>query len=137
MKTALIALASYIASAAAVVVGYTPFLGVFDGHYWSMALRDLPVFRVSTINTVSAFAVLLVAFWASRGDKTTYKNALLGYAYMAPFLIVLVFLPGAQPAPDWAPLNFEWTIGLFFLIHLLVGLALRQKVWEVGGRSDA
>lgn len=135
MKVALLALFAFSASAAAVVAGYTPFLGVFESHYWSLAIRDLPVFKVAAINTATAFLVLFAAFWSSRGDSQIYSNAILGYSFLLPFVLVLVFLPGTQSKPDWAPLHVGVTIGAFFVVQYTVARSLRQWFWKRGGRS--
>ncbi|WP_184304755.1 hypothetical protein [Roseateles oligotrophus] len=137
MKLALLALFAFSASAAGVVAGYTPFLGFFEWHYWSWAVRDLPVVKVAAFNTVAVFVVLFAAFWSCRGDKEIYGNAILGYSFVLPFVVVLAFLPGAESKPDWASLNFGVTIAVFFAVQYAFARSLRERFWERGGRSDA
>lgn len=136
-KTALIFILGYLLSMVGVVAGYTPPLGVLEKHYWEWAMRDLPIFGAASANLVSAFLVLMTAFWGSKGDLDTYRVAILAYSFCCPFAVVLWFLPGDQSKPDWATFNFGVTVAVFLGVQLGIARLLQAKVWSQGGRSAA
>jgi len=134
-----LAILAYGFSCIAILAGYTPVTDVFDEFYWTFyvarALEEIPVYRVAGINTAASFAILFVSFWTSCGQINRYHVDLLGLSYITPFIVQIVFLPGAQSKPTWASSDFYYTIGIFFLINYLVVRSLRDWFWQNGGRD--
>ena len=134
-KVIFVTIVAFVASCVGVVVGYTPFPGVLESHYWSLALKDLPVLKAAGANVGATFLVLLAAFWSCKGDENVYRNAVFGYSFFLPYFVVWLFLPGIESAPSWAPLNYGVTIAVLFAVQFIASRALRDWFWRLGGRS--
>jgi len=137
MKPFLVFTLLFLASVAAIVVGYSEVDELFDASNWNRVIKAIPVLSTALVVTSSTLGVLLLAYWLCRGDRRIYENAVLGYSYIAPFIIGLVFLPGAQSKPDWAPLNHERMFVLLVVAQVASTYALRSWFWLRGSRSEA
>jgi hypothetical protein len=137
MKPVLVLVLLFLASAVAIVAGYSELDQLFDASNWSRVVRAVPVLSTALIVAGGTLVVLLLAFWLCRGSRATYENAVLGYSYFAPFIIVLVFLPGAQSKPDWTPLNHGTMLTLLVIAQVASTYSLRSWFWSRGARTEA
>ena len=137
MKPVLVFISLFVASASAIVAGYSELGQSFDASNWSRVVQAAPVLSTALIVTIGTLAIILLAFWLSHGDRSTYQNAVLGYSYFAPFIIGLIFLPGAQSKPAWAPMNHAVMFVLLVVAQVASTYALRDWFWFRGSRGDA
>lgn len=131
------ATAAFSLSCIGVVAAYSPLMGVFEGFFWRQALRDLPLVGAAALNVAATFLVLFGAFWSCRGSKEIYRDAVFGYSFLCPWLVILFALPGEQAKPDWASLHWGAAFAFFFAAQYGCARLLREWVWLRGGRSTA
>lgn len=137
MKPVLVFACLFVVSILAIVAGYSDVSLLLDAWNWERVLKSIPVVRGAFAVAGGSGVAILLAFWISRGTRTIYNNAVLGYSYLSPFLIVLTLLPGEQSKPDWAPLNLFTMLTILIAAQIAATYAVRDWFWSSGATSEA
>ena len=132
MKPVLVFATLFAVSLAGIVAGYSDLSLLFDAWNWNRVIKEIPVLRAALAVAGGSLVVIFLAFWLCRGDRATYNNAVLGYSYISPFLVVLVLLPGEQSKPGWAPLNMYTMLTVLCLAQVVATLLVRDWFWSRG-----
>ena len=132
MKPALAFATLFAVSLVGIVAGYSDISSLFDAWNWERVINEIPVVRAALAIAGGSFVVMLLAFWLCRGDRSMYNNAVLGYSYIAPFIIVLALLPGEQSKPEWAPLNLYTMLTVLCLAQVVSTHLVRDWFWSRG-----
>jgi len=132
MKPALVFATLFVVSIVGIVAGYSEMSLLLDTWNWKRVINSVPVVRAALAVAGGSLVVILLAFWLCRGDRTKYNNAVLGYSYISPFIIVLALLPGEQSKPEWAPLNLYTMLTVLCVAQVVATHVVRDWFWSKG-----
>lgn len=137
-RPALVLIGLYLASLVILLIGYDRgVLGLSGLPAAQEVIRVVPVLRLAVLMTLICPAILLTAFWESRGDAGRYQNAALGWSILIPLPILLLLLPPQQARDDVKLVNFEAFFGLVMLSQGIAARLLRDWVWVRGRPRQA
>lgn len=135
MKPAFVFAALYAVSAVGIVAGYSSSADIFDGNNWKYVVAAIPVLSGAAALTGGLFVAVLLAYWLSRDNHDAYNDGVLVLSFFTPFVVTLVFVPGALSKPPAAPQNTEAMLIVLSVAQVAASYAVRDWFWAMGHRK--
>jgi hypothetical protein len=135
-KILLIVFLLFLATMLTVFVGYYNTLVGFDLIAIKWVIEEIPIFKASLFLALSCPLYLIVAFYTSKGDFQVFKSETIGLSIITPFIMILLFLPGATDVPDHLGKHIDVLLISNIVIQYFAGKSLLEVVWELGGREN-
>lgn len=134
LRILIILLLLFLFSIFSIVVGY---------YNWSFGLStfavkgifdNAPVIKTSLIFLFTCLLNLLVAFFCSKENYKNYRDDVMVFSLMTPFLVIFVFLPGEPTDSIFLQLHVN-VLTIFIITSQFISARLLQDMfWIIGGR---